>query len=224
MKHKLIITIVALLGLVIASCNTEPAELDMDISISSTDVKAGEALVFTFTGEADFLTFYSGLEGQVYAEYPNAQALNVSLVGGDETFEYIYTNVNTTVTATFVAAAHGNWGEDNKMSQYDFDITVTDSRTGIVSFSVKTGGLFGELFDGVINEDNSTISVNVKPGTPLSAMTTNLITESTIAEVYMNGSPFENKSAVNYSGEDVVFEVKAADGTIQNWTVLITVI
>ncbi|MEN8230497.1 MAG: DUF5017 domain-containing protein [Bacteroidota bacterium] len=222
MKSHIVLTVAVFFGLLAMSCTSEPAILDLEISVSSTEANAGDPVLFTFTGDTDFLTFYSGETGKTYAQYPNAIAQTVNLVSGETTFAYTYSNLNETVTATFIAASHGNWGEESKMEQFDFDLNIADNRTGITSFTVKTGGLFGKQFEGVINEENSSISVIVDPGTPLTAMTTIISTESTLAELYLNGTLFENKSKVDYSGEDVVFQVRAAGGSIQEWIVLIT--
>lgn len=220
MKRNPIIAFTAILVILLSSCVKEPAVLDLDISIAETEVNAGEAVVFSFAGNADYITFYPGLEGQSYGEYPYATSLSVSLAGSDN-FEYIYNHIHQTVTATFVAASYGNWGEESMMEQFDFDITVSDNRTGILSFTAKSSGLFGQTFDGIINEDNSTISLSVSAGTNLTALTTSLITESILAKVKLNGADYVDKSLVDYSGDNVVFQVVAAGGNTQDWTVLI---
>lgn len=222
MKRRAIYSILAALMLALWSCNSEPAVLDLKIDLASTDVQAGEAVVFTISGNADFITFYSGEEGNNWSDYPNANSRNVVYGGEEITYEYIYTNLNETINATFVASSYGDWSEDVQMEVFDFDISVTDDRTGIIDFSVKTGGLFGSEFAGIINEETSTISVNVTTGTPLTAMTTFITTESTIAEIWKDGARWENKSAVDYSSGSVVFEIRSAAGPTAEWTVIVS--
>lgn len=220
MKRNIVVTIGIILGVLVTSCNSEPALLDLEITVSS-EVYAGTPVVFTIKGDADFLTFYSGLEGSLYSEYPDALAVNVGLLRDTTTFEYTYV-LNETVTATFIASSYGDWGEESKVEQFNIDLDVVDKRTGITYFAVKTGGLFGKLYEGVIDGGNSTINVTVDQGTSITAMTTFITPESPLAELYLNSAPFENKSQVDYSGNNVVFEVRAADGTTQEWMVLIT--
>ena len=207
-------------GTLFSSCVKEPAELDLNIEVEKTEVEAGESVIYTISGKADFLTFYSGLQGASFAEYPAATAISVDAVRSDQ-FEYTYNNLHETVTATFIASSHGNWGTDSKVSRFDFNITVTDNRTGIASFTMKTGGLFGKSFSGVVNEESSTISVNVDQGTNVSSVTTTIIPESTLAKVYINGEEFVNKSKVDYSQGTVIFEIRGAGGATQDWTILI---
>lgn len=222
MKFIQYIILFLLTGIFFSSCVKEPAELDLNIEVNNTNVDAGESVIYTISGKADFLTFYTGLPGATFAEYPAAVAITVD--PGQEQFEYTYNNLNETVTATFIASSHGNWGTDAKVSQFDFNITVSDNRTGVVSFTIKTGGLFGKSFTGVVNEESSTISVNVDQGTNVSSVTTTIIPESTLAKVYLNGAEFVNKSKVDYSQGTVVFEVRAVGGATQDWTILINYI
>ena len=151
MKFIQYIILFLLAGTIFSSCVKEPAELNLNIEVEKTDVEAGESVVYTISGKADFISFYSGLPGASFEDYPAANAISVATVRSDP-FEYIYNNLHETVTATFIASSHGNWGNDVKVSQFDFNITVTDNRNGLASFTIKTGGLFGKSFTGVINE------------------------------------------------------------------------
>lgn len=221
MKKQLIL----LTGLVLAgcfnSCTKEPAILDLEITVDKTSFIAGEEIIFTITGNADFITFYDGLPANEYTDYPNAGNEIIPYSGESTTFSKTYNSFHGQITATFVAASYGNWSEDEIVKQFDFILDISDNRTGLVSCILKTPGLFGEEFTGAINEDNFTISVSMPTGTNVSKLTTSLITESPLAVVYLNDEEFQNKSSVDFSAGSVVFEVVAADGSIQEWTVVI---
>jgi hypothetical protein len=64
----------------ITSCTKEPPVLDnFDVIPSSTDILAGTAVDFTIEGEADFITFYSGLPGSEWKNYPAEKGNTVSI-------------------------------------------------------------------------------------------------------------------------------------------------
>jgi len=206
------------------SCTKEPAELNLQITVDKTTYVAGEEVIFNISGKSDFLTFYNGLEGSKYEDYPQAGNESVPYNSKSLTFSKKYNNFNGQVTATFIATSYGNWGEDEKIQQFNFTLDIKDNRTSIISCVLKTAGLFGKEFQGVVNEDNTTITVSVPTGTNISKLTTSLITESPLSLIYFNDVVFKNKSTVDFSAGVVIFEVVAADGTTQNWSVQVVFI
>lgn len=74
MKHILIITFFGLL----TSCikiKEIPVKPNFDVTVSNHTYKAGEAVIFTMTGDPDFITFFSGEQGK---KYDNTNRVRVS--------------------------------------------------------------------------------------------------------------------------------------------------
>jgi hypothetical protein len=224
MKKQLILLAGLLLVGCFSSCTKEPAILDLEITVDKTSFIAGEEILFTFNGNADFLTFYDGLPANEYNNYPNAGSEIIPFSGGSATFSKTYSSFHGQITATFVASSYGNWSEDIIIEQFDFVLDISDNRTGLISCTLKTPGLFGEEFPGVINDENFTISVSMPTGTNVSKLTTSLISESPLSTIYINDVEFSNKSSVDFSTGSVIFKVVAADGSSQEWTVVINYI
>ncbi|GAB4414755.1 MAG: hypothetical protein OHK0039_22810 [Bacteroidia bacterium] len=206
--------------LLLAGCTQEPPILDIDVVPEALAVDAGQDLAFTITGRADFLVFYSGLEGQRYADYPAAKGLTINMTTPDPTFAFRY-NFHGTTRATFVATSYGNWSESQEEKVFEFDITVSDNSTLLSLATLKTPGLTGREYIGVIDPATSTVTVSMPAGVNLTNLTTNLVTASTRAAITFNGNPFTNKSSVNFSGGSRTFRVTAAGGAVQDWVVQI---
>ena len=218
---RITILLASLLG-IIFGCTHEPADLEgFNVVADNTDIIAGSSVTFTIEGNADFVTFYSGQPGSVYANYPNDKGEVVDLrASRTKVRKY---NRQGQFTATFVAASSGNWGEDYKTIVKDFVINVTDNRTGISSFSLFTGGLLNQIeYKGVINAESRTIVVNVPAGTNITSLKTSLLTESPDAIVKVNGDTFVNNSRLNYSNP-VVFHITAPNNDTADWTVTVNV-
>lgn len=219
MKVRIAIVYMMILSsILLSSCTKNDLPLDLNVTVNSNDVYAGQDVIFEVSGEAEFVTFYNGADSATsYSNYPFCKGLPVK-VGEVKT---VY-NTQGSYTATFIATSHDNWGNDSETKQFNFIINVVDNRTGVKSFSVKTGGLLGNEYEGVIDEDNSAIAVTTDPDTDISNMLTIFITESNDVTVELDGAEFENKSKVDYSAGSKVFTVIAPDGTKQMWTVTVS--
>jgi len=205
------------------SCTKEPPVIeDFDIIPNATDIIAGSAVDYTIEGEADFITFYSGMPGSEWVNYPNEKGFVVS-IQNSRTFSKVY-NIHGTYTSTFVVTSYGNWSEDEEELIKEFQITVTDSRTGVADFRLITGSLLNQKeWVGTINTDNNTIFVNVDAGKSITNAKGAFITDSPYAVITVNDTPFENnKTKLNYTSP-VVFKITAPDGSSANWTVSVTV-
>ncbi|RMG60235.1 MAG: DUF5017 domain-containing protein [Bacteroidetes bacterium] len=216
MKYSILTLLFA--AALLVGCMREDPVLELDISPSALMVDAGTPIDFTITGTADFLVFYDGTPGREYANYPKATALSINMSVDNPTFSYTY-NTNDTVTATFVASSYGNWSESREEKVFEFEFIILDNNTNLAFASLKTPGLFGREYEGVIDPDASTVTVTIPAGTNLSNLTTTLNTESNRATITLDGAPFANKSVVNFSSGSRTFRVTAAGGATQDWLV-----
>jgi hypothetical protein len=216
--NKLIIGIVVT-GIFITACTKNETGLDVNVSLVNNDqIMAGQEVIFNVTGQAEFITFYSGNDSASnYNNYPLASGLPVDV--GE--VKYVY-NKQGIYNAAFIASSFSDWGSNEKMMRIDFEINVIDNRTGIMSFSVKTSGLFGKVYYGTIDEEAGTINVETPPGTKINKLTTTLITVSNDAKVYLDGEEFVNKSKVDFSLGSKIFTIEAPDGTKREWTSTVT--
>ncbi len=196
--------------MVLISCNKEPLiEADASFEIENINgLKAGTPVVFNFSGAGDHLTIYMGDEKKEYKNYPQDKG---SVVSGS-TFSYVYPRGGV-FTVTIIASSFGNWAKDSDVDIIEEVINVTDSRTGITDFFIKSLDI-----TGVIDYDASTISF------PISSMDdrTNLIarffTESPDAKVYVNGvEQISDSTAVDFT-DPVLYTVVAPDGSEQVFT------
>jgi len=216
-KSTLILGFIALA----IGCTKEPPVMTFNVTPSATDVFAGTAIDYTITGEADFITFYAGTPGSEWSEYPDNKGQNVN-VRTSNVFSKVY-NKQGVFTSVFVASSYGNWAEDEEVVIKEFEITVTDNRTGIADFRLITGSLLTQKeWPGEINTDNNTIVVEVDPGTSISNTKASLITDSPDAIVTVDGAEFINsKTRLNYTSP-VIFDIEAPDGSKGQWTVTVT--
>ena len=130
------LALTVIVGLVIG-CTKEPPENTFDVSPSATDITAGSAIDFTITGTADFITFYSGIDGSRWEMYPEEKGATVNITNSN-VFSRVY-NTQGEFTTTFVASSYGNWAEDEETVIKEFHISVIDNRTGIADFRIITG-------------------------------------------------------------------------------------
>lgn len=209
--------LIAVLG-----CTREPADLEgFNVIADNTDILAGNSVTWTIEGHADFVTFYSGQPGSVYANYPTDKGEVVDLKAS-RTKVRVY-NKQGQYTATFIGASSGNWGEEYKTIIKEFVINVTDNRTGISSFSIYVGSILNQVeYKGVINSDSKTIVINVPAGTNVTNLKTSLLTDSPDAVVQVNGANFVNNGKYNYTNS-LVFHVIAPNGESADWTVTVIV-
>jgi len=220
---KMYLKLLALLVIVglVTSCTKEPPENTFGVSPSATDVLAGSAVDYSISGTADFITFYSGIEGSRWEMYPEEKGVTVD-ISNSNVFSKVY-NKQGEFTSTFVASSYGNWAEDEETVIKEFQITVTDKRTGIASFSIITGSILSgyKEWQGTINTDNNTVVVEVSAGTNVTNAIAQVLTDSEDAVVKVKGAVFENKKTkLDYSSPQT-FKITAPDGSTANWTVTV---
>ncbi len=221
MSMKTVFKLILCIGCMalINSCTKEPPVLEnFDVIPSSTDIIAGQAVDYTIEGEADFITFFSGLPGSEWKNYP-AEKGNTVNIENSRIFSKVY-NMHGAYTSTFVATSYGNWSKDEKVVIKEYQINVTDNRTGVADFRLITGSLLKQKeWQGVINTDNNTIVVNVDATTSITSVKGAFITDSPYAVITVNDVAFENnKTKLDYTNP-VVFKITAPDGSSANWTV-----
>jgi hypothetical protein len=104
------------------ACEKDPIEAtSIKIKADQTDIPAKEAVVFTFEGNAEFLTFYSGNKNANYSNYPVDKGLPIDIKL--KTYQYTYTKPGT-YTATIVASSYGNYAKKQEMVVDSVVITV----------------------------------------------------------------------------------------------------
>lgn len=217
MKTRMIL--IFSIAILFLACNKEEAKLDLNITTANLNIESGESVDFTIEGSAEFLVFYSGLDGQKIEEYPNGSAESIDIQEASTSFSKRY-NLNGKVKAVFVANSYGNWTEDKLNKRFEFDITVSDNNTALKLVSLKTSGLSGALFDGVINADEKEVIVKMPVGTKIKKLTTNIVTDSPLASILLDGVEYTNKSQLDFSAtESKTFVVKAIGGKETEWTI-----
>lgn len=223
MKYSFFILLAV--GLCLSGCVKEDPVIGLTITPSATSVNAGEPIEFDIQGEADFLVFYSGLEGSRFEDYPNGATREVNMLAEDPSFSFTYRNFNGTVNAVFIATSHGNWGEDTEEQVFEFTFEISDNNTNISSASLKTAGLFGKVFEGEVSTADHTVTVNIPEAdatdSQLASLTTNIVLESQLSELRFNGEVFMNNSSVDFSSGSQTFTVEAVGGAVQEWTIVI---
>ncbi|MEQ8704968.1 MAG: DUF5017 domain-containing protein [Phaeodactylibacter sp.] len=223
MKYSFFILIA--FGFILSSCVKEDPVLGLTITPSATSVDAGQPIEFDIQGDADFLVFYSGLEGSRFEDYPNANTREVNMLADEPSLSFIYRNFNGTVNAVFVATSHGNWGTDTEEQIFEFTIDISDNNINISSATLKTPGLFGKVFEGVVSTEDHTVTVNIPEAdatdSQLAALTTNIVLSSQLSTLRYNGEVFQNNSPVDFSSGSQTFNVEAVGGAVQEWSIVV---
>jgi hypothetical protein len=162
------------------------------------------------------------MPGSEWKNYPAEKGATIS-IKNSRIYSKVY-NTHGNFTSTFVVTSYGNWSEDEEVLIKEFQINVTDNRTGVADFRLITGSLLKQKeWPGTINTDNNTIVVNVDAGTSITSVKGSFITDSPNAVIKVNDVLFENnKSKLDYTNP-VVFKITAPDGSSANWTVSVIV-
>jgi len=107
--------------------------------------------------------------------------------------------------------------EDGSKTTYTVDVTVASSSAkAITSFSIASLSVAG-----IIDENARTITLTVPYGTSISSLIASFSTSG--SSVSVNGIAQVSNSTSNDFTESLVYEVSAADGTTQSYTVTVTV-
>jgi hypothetical protein len=113
----------------IVSCVKEPASkpsLELNIEPSGT-IHVGEEVVFTVTGEAEFMTLYTGDEGHVYDGSYGQKGTGLDM-NADGKYIYVYEYESAgDYTVTAIAASYGNWGDEEIVKTVSQSVSVTDN-------------------------------------------------------------------------------------------------
>jgi hypothetical protein len=226
---KYLLATLALSTLLLGGCVKEEPILELNIEPSSLAVEAGEEIVFTIVGQTDPLsssiTFYTGTPSSRYEDYPDATAISIGIpfdsAGTNFTYRYAY-NYHGPVKATFIASSYGNWSEDRVEQVFEYDITVTDNNTNITLATIKTPGIFGDTFEGSVNQEASTVTFQVPSGANLSNLTTNISTQSSRTKVLSDGQVVATNAVIDFSARSKTFVLEAPSGVTQEWTFVIT--
>lgn len=209
-----------ILALLAAGCTRELPVLDIDVTPSALAVDAGQPIEFTITGKSEFLVFYAGTDGRKYEDYPDARGTTINMRIANPTFSHTY-NLHGTVKATFVATSYGNWSDAMEEKIFEYEFTISDNNTNVNLVTLKTPGLFGQEYTGVIDAATSTVTVTMPASANRSQLTTNFLPASPLATVTLDGAPFVNRSVQNFSSGSRTFRVTAAGGDTEDWTVQI---
>jgi hypothetical protein len=217
-KTKLIIVAMTLL---MAACTKEPAELTINIEPDSNLVDAGNSVTFSINGNYEFLTFYSGLKGYEWENYPASRCVSVDLPEGSNTFLALYNDTNGIVVSKFIATSYGNWGEEVITEIIEFEIKVNDNRTGISSVRIRypeNGS--NKSAKGEISNDEGIVRFEVGTGADLSNVEIQSITPvSSKAKVFYNDKELTGSIKLDFESATPKFRILAANGeTTQDFT------
>ena len=113
----------------IISCVKEPAsEPDLELVIEpSGNVFVDEEVIFTITGEADFITLYTGDEDHVYnGPYGQTGDALDENEDGQYVYDYEYESAGD-YTVTAIAISYGNWGDEELVKTVSQSISVIEN-------------------------------------------------------------------------------------------------
>jgi len=200
--------------MVLISCTKEPlVEPNASFSVENIDgLKAGTPVIFNLPGPGDFVTVFTGDPTKEYRYYPQDKGAIVS----GSTFSYSYSREGT-YTVTAVVSSYGNWAEESARDVAEEVITVTDSRTAITDYFIKSLDI-----TGVIDHDASTISFSMSSMIDRTNLIARFFTESPDAKVYVDDVEQFSDSTANDFTDPVLYEVVAPDGTTQIYATDIT--
>lgn len=220
MKKITDLLIVLAIGLLMAACTHEPALVDIQIEALNSDVKAGETVTFNITGEYEFLSFYSGLKGKEWDNYPEDQGVYVDLPADETTYEVLYNDTDGVVISKFIVTSFGDWGTEEITKVIEIPIDVDDNRTQIQSVRIKYyEGSKRQNGKGSIDNDNGTVSFDVGADADLSAVNVNISAVSSKAKVLFNGKEIDGPVDVDFSSGNPKFSILATNGeTTQDFT------
>ncbi|MFA9389619.1 MAG: hypothetical protein ACERKD_07415 [Prolixibacteraceae bacterium] len=204
---------------ILAACTHEKPVQNISIVPASLEIDAGVPLEFEITGEYDFLTFYSGLEGSNYDDYPDAKSKVIDIPEGESIFSTVYLDTNGIVLSKFIATTYGDWGTDLVQEVIEFEIKVNDRRTALQSFKMRADN---KSISGAIDNEKGEIVCTIPAGSDISSSVTSVSTLAANAQVFLDGKLYVDRSKLDYTKDTKVFTIMAVDGvTKQNFTVII---
>lgn len=221
MKNSKTKLIMVAFVLMMAACTKEPAMLNISIEAATDRVDAGNQITFTINGDYEFLTFYSGLKGYEWGNFPASRCVNVDLPEGSNTFLALYNDTNGVVVSRFIATSYGNWGEEVITEIIEFEIYVNDNRTGISSVRIRypeSGS--NKSAKGEISNDEGIVRFEVGTAADLSNVEVLAITPvSSNAKVFYNEIELTGSIKLDFETGTPKFRILAANGeTTQDFT------
>ncbi|MFR9591730.1 MAG: DUF5017 domain-containing protein [Rikenellaceae bacterium] len=150
---------ILLLLINLASCQKDKGiyeSIEFGVSLDgSNSYIEGELLTFNFSGNADYIVFYSGEAGAIYNDPSGATGVSIkTLVDDVESYSYTYQNAGE-YTASFVATSANIYGSSQVVRQVTF--TVDEKETPKPDTSVDTTESDDvEYGGGLIQNDTST--------------------------------------------------------------------
>lgn len=176
--------------------------------VTQEPFKAGEAITFKITDDADFLTFYTGEKNAEYVNYPKDKGMAVS-----KSFSYTYSATGT-YELTLLANSYGEQGTQQKSAKMSRTIKVIDTRTGFSQFDIVKPELKGKI-DNVKGE----VNFDVLSSQEINNLVPNFFTISSGAKVYLNGVEAVAGAPVDFS-KDTLYKVVAPNGNEQAFRII----
>lgn len=212
MKNKgILLNVVAL---AMAACTSEPARLNLSIEADANRVDAGKSITYTINGDYEFLTFYSGLKGYEWENYPASRCVSVDLAEGSNSFLAMYNDTNGIVVSKFIATSYGNWGEEAISEVIEFEIFVNDNRTGINSVRIRyPEGGSNKSGKGEVDNASGIVRFEVGAAADLSNVEVQAITPiSGKAKVFYDNKELSGSIKLDFENAKPVFKILAANG------------
>jgi len=170
---------------------------------------AGTAFYVLPTGSGEFLTLFSGKEGNVWGvegakgiDFNKADSMSVQY---NDAGKYMLTLVSTSA---------GDFGKEVSRSVKTVEINVIDQRNAITLFNVNG-------VDGQISATNE-ISFRVPDITTSFVFAPTFLLQSDLAKAYVNGVEQTSTVTTNDFSQPVVYTVKSAEGNEIQYTVKFT--
>lgn len=200
-------------ALILAACTHEPAVLDINVTAENSSIKAGESVTFNITGEYDFVSFYSGMKGKEWNNYPIDKGVFIDLPADVTTYSVMYTDTDGVVVSKFIATSYGDWGKEEITKVIEIAIDVDDNRTLIQSVRIKykdagksTSG------KGVVDNENGTVTFDVSATADLSNVNVSISPYSSKEKVFFNNAEVTSAIDVDFSTGSPKFTILAANG------------
>jgi hypothetical protein len=206
-------SILILITLIIASSCVKEEMIKPDPSFILTfqrdgeaNAMAGQAFYIIPTGSAEFFTLYNGTKGHVWGELG---AKGIDFNKADSLL--VQYSVAGTYPLTLVTSSTGNFAKDYTVKTKTVDINVVDQRNSFKVFNING-------VDGNFAPNNEILFTVPDVVTDFNFVAVFRM-DSDSAKAYVNGIVQVSKETVNDFSKPVVYTVKSAQGTEQQYTV-----
>ncbi|MFV0469095.1 MAG: hypothetical protein ACK5MK_09245 [Dysgonomonas sp.] len=194
-------------GIMISCTNETVIDIDPDFELSfqrngNTDAFAGEAFYVLPKGSGEYLTLYSGMEGNVWGD----TLATGRFFSTSDSLEVTYP-VAGRYLLTVVASSTENYGHKLNRKHKTVEINVVDIRNSITSFSITTS--FGN-YNGAIKGNDITIQVpDVITDFNFSAV---FRLSSNAAKVFIGDIEQKSSESINDFSSPITYRVIADNG------------